>query len=81
MLEDPAAQRLLARAEKLGVAGDSIALLREIAKAAQERGNSPVDVDLLGAIGATMMDLGFTPEAIWTVIAVTRSFGAGAHFH
>ncbi len=80
MLEDPAAQRLLARAEKLGVTGDSIALLREIAKAAQERGNSPVDVDLLGAIGATMMDLGFTPEAIWTVIAVTRSFGAGAHF-
>ena len=27
-----------------------------------------------------MMDLGFTPEAIWSVIAVTRSYGAGAHF-
>ena len=80
MLEDPAAQRLLARAEKLGVAGESIAFLGEIAKSAREQGESPVDVDLLGAIGATMMDLGFTPEATWTIIAVTRSFGAGAHF-
>jgi len=34
----------------------------------------------LGAIGAVMADLGFTPEATWTILAVTRSFGAGAHF-
>jgi hypothetical protein len=27
-----------------------------------------------------MLDLGFTPEAIWAVIAITRSFGAGAHY-
>ena len=80
MLEDPAAKRLLVRAEKLGVAGEHIAFLHEIAKAAQEQGESPVDVDMLGAIGAAMMDLGFTPEATWTIIAVTRSFGAGAHF-
>ncbi len=80
MLEDPAAKRLLARAEKLGVAGEHIAFLHEIVKSAQEKGESPIDVDLLGAIGATMMDLGFTPEATWTIIAVTRSFGAGAHF-
>jgi hypothetical protein len=35
---------------------------------------------MLGAIGATMMDLGFTPEAIWAILAITRSFGAGAHY-
>jgi hypothetical protein len=35
---------------------------------------------MLGAIGATMMDLGFTPEAIWSIIAITRSFAAGAHY-
>ena len=40
----------------------------------------PVDLDMLGAIGATMMDLGFTPEAIWSIIAITRSFAAGAHY-
>ena len=35
---------------------------------------------MLGATGATMMDLGFTPEATWAILAVTRSFAAGAHY-
>jgi len=39
-----------------------------------------VDLDMLGATGATMMDLGFTPEATWAILAVTRSFAAGAHY-
>ena len=79
MLKDPAAKHLFARAEKLGVAGEHITFMKEIVKAAQETGKA-VDLDLLGATGATMMDLGFTPEAMWTIIAITRSFGAGAHF-
>ena len=80
MLKDPAAKRMFARAEKLGVAGEHIAFTRELVKAAQKVKDHPVDLDMLGAIGATMMDLGFTPEAIWAIIAITRSFGAGAHF-
>lgn len=80
MLKDPAAKRMLARAEKLGVAGRNIAFLKEIVAAAQEMSQEPVDVDMLGAIGATMMDLGFTPEAIWVIIAVTRAYAAGAHY-
>jgi citrate synthase len=80
MLKDPAAQRMFTRAEKLGVAGKYIAFTREIVKAAQQISDSPVDLDMLGAIGATMLDLGFTPEATWAVIAITRSFGAGAHY-
>jgi len=79
MLKDPAAKRLFARAEKLGVAGEHITFMKEIVKVAQGTGKA-VDLDLLGATGATMMDLGFTPEAMWTIIAITRSFGAGAHF-
>jgi hypothetical protein len=79
MLKDPAAKRMVARAEKLGVAGKYVAFTKEIVKAAQEASDHPVDLDLLGATGATMMDLGFTPEAIWGILAVTRSFGAGAH--
>jgi hypothetical protein len=35
---------------------------------------------MLGATGAVMMDLGFTPEATWAILAVTRSFAAGAHY-
>lgn len=80
MLKDPAAKRMFARAEKLGVSGKHIALTKEIVKAAQQISDSPVDLDMLGAIGATMMDLGFSPEATWAIIAITRSFGAGAHY-
>ena len=80
MLKDPAARRLFARAEQLGVADKYIAFTKEIVKAAQDRFDTPVDLDMLGAAGAAMMDLGFTPEATWAIIAVTRSFAAGAHY-
>ncbi len=80
MLKDPAAKRMFAQAEKLGVAGKYIPFTKEIVKAAQKASAEPVDLDMLGAIGATMMDLGFSPEATWTILAVTRSFAAGAHY-
>jgi hypothetical protein len=80
MIKDPAAKRMIARAEKLGVAGTYIDFLKEIATAAAKESSEPVDIDMLGATGATMMDLGFTPEAIWAILAVTRAFGVGAHY-
>ena len=80
MLKDPAAKRMFAQAEKLGVAGKYIAFTKEIVKAAKKASAEPVDLDMLGAIGATMMDLGFSPEATWAILAVTRSFAAGAHY-
>jgi len=80
MLKDPAAKRMLARAEKLGVAGEHIAFTKEIVKAAKKAFDKPVDIDMLGATGAVMMDLGFSPEATWAILAVTRAFAAGAHY-
>jgi len=80
MLKDPAAKRMLARAEKLGVSGKYIAFTKEIVKAAQALSEAPVDLDLLGATGAVMLDLGFSPEATWAILAVTRSFAVGAHY-
>jgi citrate synthase len=80
MLKDPAAQRMFARAEKLGVAGKFIAFTREIVKAAQKLSQEPVDLDMLGATGATMMDLGFSAEATWAILAVTRALATGAHY-
>jgi len=80
MLKDPAAGRIFARAEKLGVAGRHIEFMKHIVEAAKKASKKKVDLDLLGAIGATMMDLGFTSEATWAILAVTRSFGAGAHY-
>lgn len=80
MLQDPAAKRIFARAKKLNAAGEYIAFTEEIVKAAQQISDHPVDLDMLGAIGAATLDLGFSPDAIWSIIAVTRSFGAGAHY-
>ncbi len=80
MLKDPMAKRLIARAEKLGVAGKYIAFQKEIVKAAQKASKTPVDIDLLGATCSAMMDLGFTPEAAWAILAVTRAFASGAHY-
>ena len=80
MLKDPAAQRMVARAEKLGVAGKFIDFTREIVNAAQKLNAEPVDLDMLGATGATMLDLGFSPEATWAILAVTRAFATGAHY-
>ena len=80
MLKAPAAKRMIARAEKLGVAGEHIALMKIIVEKAQHASDTPVDIDMLGAMGSVMMDLGFTAEATWAILAVTRSFAAGAHF-
>jgi hypothetical protein len=80
MLRDPAAKRMIARAEKLGVAGKYIAFTKEIVKAAQKLSEKEIDIDMLGATGATMMDLGFSPEATWAIMACTRAFAAGAHY-
>ena len=80
MLKDPAARRMIVRAEKLGLAGKYIAFTQEIVKAAQKFSAEPVDLDMLGATGATMLDLGFSPEATWAILAVTRAFASGAHY-
>ena len=80
MLKDPMARRMLARAESLGVAGKYVALMREMVKAAQKLSPTPVDVDMLGATAAAMFDLGFTPEAAWGILSVTRAFATGAHY-
>ncbi len=80
MLKDSAAKKMIARAEKLGVAGVNIEFMKEVVKAAQAASSEPVDIDMLGATGAVMQDLGFTPEATWAILAITRSFGCGAHY-
>jgi citrate synthase len=80
MLKDPAAKRLITRAKKLDVAGKYIDIFEQIVEICRELSDGQVGVDMLGAIGATMLDLGFTPEATWAISSITRSFGAGAHY-
>ncbi len=80
MLKDPAANRMFARAEQLDIAARYIPFMREVVAAAQEEADTPVDLDMLGAIGATMMDMGFSPEATWAILAISRAFASGAHY-
>ena len=79
MVKDLAAQRVFARAESLDVAGKTIDFQKRIVKAVQKVSKEPVDLDMLGAVGATMFDLGFSPESTWSIVAITRAFGCGAH--
>ena len=80
-LKDPTARRMLDYAEnKLSPVKEVkyVPFMREVVKAAKaELGN--VDVDLIGAMTPAMMDLGFSPEAAWCIVSVTRAFAAGAH--
>lgn len=80
MLNDPSAKRIFARAEKLGVARKYIPFMKKVVAAAQKMSKDPVDLDLLGAISSAMMDLGFTSDATWSIMAVTRAYSAGAHW-
>jgi hypothetical protein len=80
MTNDPAAKRMIARAKKLGVSGKYIEFTEKILEVAKKENKGPVELDMVGAIGSTMMDLGFSSEAIWAIIAITRSFAAGAHY-
>jgi len=80
-LKDPTARRILDYVEKKLAPVKEIKyvpFMREVVKAAKAQlGN--VDVDMIGAMASAMMDLGFSPEASWCVMSVTRSFSAGAH--
>lgn len=78
-LKNPTPEKMLARAEKLGVAGNYIKMMKEVVKAVQEVSEEPVALDMLGATTATMMDLHFTSEATWSIIAVARAYAAGCH--
>ncbi len=80
-VNDPAPAKLLDYAEKKlkGVKKlRYIPLLREIVKAAKiEIGF--VEADMIGAMTAAMMELDFSSDGAWCIMAVTRSFAAGAH--
>ncbi len=80
-LKDPAARKILDYVEKKLPAVKTIKyvpFMKEVVKAAKAAlGN--VDIDLIGAMTAAMMDLDFSPEAAWCIMSVTRAFGASAH--
>ena len=80
-VKDPTPSKLLDFADKKlkGVKKlRYIPLMKEIVKAAKEK-IGYVEVDMIGAMSAAMMELEFSSDAAWCVLSVTRAFAAGSH--
>lgn len=76
---DPRAPVLFALAERHGVAGDHIALLRAIGTVFSSRLGREIAINLDGAMAAVMSDLGIDWRLARALIAVPRGMGLAAH--
>ncbi|PCI03365.1 MAG: citryl-CoA lyase [Hyphomicrobiales bacterium] len=76
---DPRANVLLALADKHGVSGDNIEMLRVLAKHAPEIIKRPLPINVSGAIPAVMLDAGWPLEAMKGIPLLARAAGLVAH--
>ncbi|EGQ42719.1 MAG: citrate synthase [Candidatus Nanosalina sp. J07AB43] len=78
--EDPRAQKLLQRAEDLGLAGDGVEKMKKIQEIfADEKVSLIMNVD--AGIAAVMSDLGWSPELGKGFFIIARTPGLVAHVH
>jgi citrate synthase len=76
---DPRADGVFAKARKLGLARDYVALQTAIQRAFNRRRETQLHPNLLGAAGSVLLDLGFQPNACWAIGILARAFGCAAH--
>jgi citrate synthase len=76
---DPRVTRLFALAREYGVYGEHSALLNLVEVATERAYGSRKYVNLSGAAGAVLSDIGFTPDEAWAVILAGHSIGCAAH--
>jgi citryl-CoA lyase len=78
--QDPRAQKLLQRAEDLGLAGEDIEKMKQIQEVfADEKVSLVMNVD--AGIAAVMSDLGWSPELGKGFFIIARTPGLVAHVH
>ncbi|NMI89088.1 citryl-CoA lyase [Nanohaloarchaea archaeon] len=78
--QDPRAQKLLQRAEDLGLAGDTIEKMKRIQEVfADKKVSLVMNVD--AGIAAVMSDLGWSPELGKGFFIIARTPGLVAHVH
>lgn len=76
--EDPRAQKMLEKAERLGISGEYVEKMREIQKVfADQKVSLVLNVD--GAIAGIMSDLGWEPELGKGIFIIARTPGLVAH--
>jgi citrate synthase len=76
---DPRTERLWSLAKSFGLAGDGIALMREIATVLSGTVGRPMPVNVDGAIAAALIDMGLTPPIARMVFILGRAAGISAH--
>jgi citrate synthase len=76
---DPRTPRLYALAEKEGLLGPHLQLLREVAEANQRQSGKALPINGAGAAGAALADLGLPPEIIRGFVLIGRTAGLVAH--
>ena len=78
---DPRADRLLAIADDLGIAGRHIGALRILGQHAPGIIDRPLPINVSGAIPACILDAGWPAEAIKAVPLIARAAGLSAHLY
>ncbi len=78
---DPRADRLLALAEELGLAGKHVAMLRLLGAHASGIFERPLPINVSGAIPATLLDAGWPLPALKAVPLIARAAGLAAHLY
>jgi citrate synthase len=76
---DPRTVRLFALAEECGLAGDYIALMREIGGEAERASGKSLPINATGAIGAICCELGFKWQVIRGFGVMARAVGLVGH--
>ncbi len=79
--DDPRAARLFALAEELGLAGDGVATARAFAAALVTVTGKVLPLNVDGAIGACLYDLGFARDLANAFFIIARMPGWLAHIH
>ena len=72
---DPRAQRLFELAEEADVAGEHVAILKDLQSEFEETTGRDLPINVTGAIGALSSDLGLEPEAARGFAIVSRAAG------
>lgn len=78
---DPRAHKLLEVAERLGVSGPHIKVLRLLGEHAPKVMNRPLPINVSGAIPATILDAGWPLAALKAVPILARTAGLAAHLY
>lgn len=76
---DPRSPALLALADETGVTGGHITLAREVERALEERIGRRLPLNIDGAMGAIVSDLGFDWRLARAFVMTPRSMGLAAH--